>query len=733
LRTKAQIIGIAAIFMVLLYNSPAGLVLYWTTSQVFSLCKNIAMKTDVLRKKEAVLLLCFGVIILSVIGMVTRVLDTPSEEYTAEALLILAVVQLVKISLELKNENPPYILTALKRYDKYLPNGRFRDLIAVNACFVLLYGICIPSSVLSSSAREFVDSSSGRFLTELLTYPAMIYTGFFMVWISVFYLFSGRRGRRTLFSILIILLSVSLLNYFTFDIKPNFYYADLSFDGALNTPISSAVINLVLSAVVGFLGLAAWKKKTKTAGSVAGVVAMALLLLGGYNIAQISTTLAGPSPKAADEQTMIESGGILPLSKTANNVIVFMLDRALGAYVPYIIEEKPELKEAFDGFVFYPNTASNGSLTIYGAPPLYGGYEYTPDAIIKNSDKSVEQMRKEALKVLPVLFSENEFRTTVTDPALFDVSLYHDYSGITAINLVGQFNDTYVNLFKDSIRPIQRRNFVVFSIYRTVPLLFRKYVYSNGSYLNVNNLRDAYTQAFIDNYAALSALPSVMACDESDQGSFLFLQNATPHEPTVLKAPDYTVEPGEGSYEIPYGERTVNGRTLKIEELFCWKQYSVTMATFRKLVEWIDRLKELGIYDNTRIILVADHGIAFSPPQFPDLVLPEGSGIESCNPLLMVKDFNSRGEMSVNMEFMTNADVPAIATKDVIQNPINPFTGNELSGDKKQDGVLIMGGVARRTDNVDAMQSMSDYKWWRVKDNIFDLNCWEMITGEESE
>ena len=40
-KEKAQIYGMALIFLVILYNSPAGLVLYWTMNNVFSLIKNV--------------------------------------------------------------------------------------------------------------------------------------------------------------------------------------------------------------------------------------------------------------------------------------------------------------------------------------------------------------------------------------------------------------------------------------------------------------------------------------------------------------------------------------------------------------------------------------------------------------------------------------------------------------------------------------------------------------------
>ena len=44
LREKVQIYGMAALFLVVLYNSPAGLVVYWTMNNILSLVKNIFYK-----------------------------------------------------------------------------------------------------------------------------------------------------------------------------------------------------------------------------------------------------------------------------------------------------------------------------------------------------------------------------------------------------------------------------------------------------------------------------------------------------------------------------------------------------------------------------------------------------------------------------------------------------------------------------------------------------------------
>ncbi|MBO5691100.1 MAG: membrane protein insertase YidC, partial [Spirochaetaceae bacterium] len=60
-KEKAQIYGMALLFLVILYNSPAGLVLYWTMNNVFSLVKNIFYK---LKHPVWVLyiLMCLGIV-----------------------------------------------------------------------------------------------------------------------------------------------------------------------------------------------------------------------------------------------------------------------------------------------------------------------------------------------------------------------------------------------------------------------------------------------------------------------------------------------------------------------------------------------------------------------------------------------------------------------------------------------------------------------------------------------
>lgn len=66
-----------------------------------------------------------------------------------------------------------------------------------------------------------------------------------------------------------------------------------------------------------------------------------------------------------------------------------MLDRAVGEFLPYIFNKKPELQAQFDGFTAYMDVVSTGSLTNMGTPALMGGYEYTVDQINLRKDEKL--------------------------------------------------------------------------------------------------------------------------------------------------------------------------------------------------------------------------------------------------------------------------------------------------------------------------------------------------------
>jgi len=82
----------------------------------------------------------------------------------------------------------------------------------------------------------------------------------------------------------------------------------------------------------------------------------------------------------------------------------------------------------------------------------------------------------------------------------------------------------------------------------------------------------------------------------------------------------------------------------------------------------------------------------------------------------MIKDFNTRGSLNTDNTFMTIADVPLLALHGIIENPVNPFTGNELQSNK-ENGIFV-------TTSGHLSYTISDNQWLHVHSNIFDLANW---------
>ena len=138
------------------------------------------------------------------------------------------------------------------------------------------------------------------------------------------------------------------------------------------------------------------------------------------------------------------------------------------------------------------------------------------------------------------------------------------------------------------------------------------------------------------------------------------------------------------------------------------------------------------MYDNTKIIIVSDHG--FCLEQYPDRIFGKAWNNDNANPndtmyynaLLLVKDFGETGDIKINDTFMTNADVPAIATKDVIESPINPYTKNPIKEDKK-DEVHIYAGHHWAVEENDGTQ-FRKAPYYVVKNDIRNLNNWKKVS-----
>lgn len=222
----------------------------------------------------------------------------------------------------------------------------------------------------------------------------------------------------------------------------------------------------------------------------------------------------------------------------------------------------------------------------------------------------------------------------------------------------------------------------------------------------------SFNLTFEQQYEELRNFPAITEITDADQGTFFMCCNEATHEPTILSEPDYTPSfyVDNTFFDAKHLDRfELNGKKMKMDNYSQMYHYQVNMAALLQLGCWFDYLRENEVYDNTRIIIVGDHG--FELGQFEELLVGDWLDAMALNPLLMVKDFNADG-FTEDRSFMTNADVPMLALQDLIENPVNPYTGKELNYEPK------MSGPVRIRNKIE------------VEKDIFDPDNWKKLYDE---
>ena len=686
LRSKIQLTGMALIFLALLYSSPAGLTLYWTLNNLFSLVKNLLARFGRPRKKAGERRLP---------GVLRR------------------------------KANPALFFAA--------------------AGFIaLLTGLLIPSAVLVSSPSEFIDPDAGLNPVWYAVNALVLSAGIFVLWTGIYYALAGNAVKKVLEWGIWLAAGLMLLNYMAFPTGGGSLSNLLRFE---EVPVFSARRKLLnagaLTALAVIMSLLYLRRENLTR-LMCLTAAAVTAVMGGMNLVNTQRGVAEALPlleRSRSQQAEIQ------LSATGKNVVVIMLDRAVGAFFPVILAEKPELEASFDGFVFYPNTLSHGPYTNFGAPGVFGGYEYTPAEMNRRDTEPLQEKHNEALLLMPALFSEAGYTVTVCDPPYAgnyqmtpDLSLYDDLPNTKAYVTEGAFNEEDTQ----RSRQLRMRSFFCYSLCETAPLAFYGSLYNLGRYnapidersetlfqtVYSQHASEGYFYGFMDTYSVLKNLSQITKVTDQPAGTLLLMVNRTTHEPMLLSEPDY--EPAayvdNTEYDLAHENRFLAGDLpLKMTTGFQMSHYHANMAAMIQIARWLDGLKALGVYDQTRIILVADHGRNLE--MLEGTSLDEDDDVLGYNPLLLVKDFDSRGEVRTDRSFMTNADTPGLAMAGIIENPVNPFTGNTIQREAGEAPQQVTTSHQHRVAE-NRGNTFLPGEWYAVREDIFNMDNWQYL-GEQ--
>ncbi|MBP5180220.1 MAG: membrane protein insertase YidC [Clostridiales bacterium] len=698
LKSKIQLYGMALLFLVLLYNSPSGLAFYWTLNNVFSLFKNALYK---LKKPGFVfsVFCAFTGIVMAV--YINTLYDTPFPTRRLR-LTILALALLVPLLIHFMREKGffgKFRKIGLGEYSK-----SHRNIFILSGSFLtVLTGAMIPASVVKVSPTEFMDIMNLRSPNTFVIHSLLIAAGFFVVWGGVFFSLAGKSSRVIMSYIWWALCPASAVTYLFFgtdlgEISVNFvFYEPLSF------AFPQKVINLLVIAAVFVVMFILFRCSSRVTEGIAIILVIVAVVMSGSYMMTIDRSYRELLSRRNLEIPQI------PLSSTGQNVMVLMLDRAPGFMAPIIFNELPELQEQFDGFTVYPNTLSFGNHTKFGAPALFGGYDYTTSAICADDTRTLRQKHDEALAVMPAIFSNEGFEVTLLDPPYAgylddpDLGIFEELglTDIHAYHALGVIEEGFYN-FNAIQEKLWERNYFCYSLFKISPLFVQETVYNNGLYNEAdvgmsyeweltipqvsfgNSSSWGVLEEFMESYEVLTKLSDITVIEDDVPGTFMYMDNDATHFAMLLQAPEYIPAQSVDNTEYDAAHRDrfedgVNGYALNMDQFSAMQFYTSNAGAYIQLGQYFDYLREQGVWDNTRIIIVADHGIMYRDCDLFYGQLRMGMmGIDAYNPILMVKDFGSTG-FEISDEFMTNADVPYLAVNGIVEDPVNPFTGNPIT------------------------------------------------------
>jgi hypothetical protein len=299
-----------------------------------------------------------------------------------------------------------------------------------------------------------------------------------------------------------------------------------------------------------------------------------------------------------------------------------------------------------------------------------------------------------------------------------DISIYEPYPAVNAVKIIGKYTKHWLEKNRDvavfDAAAFLQYNLLRFSFLRIAPPFLRFFVYDDGKWLSkIGDTNQGFSLATLDEYVALDTLPEITAVD-GGKGTLAVITNQLTHEPAFLQAPAY--RPAETITDRGGGPYAHNAA------------YHANMAAFLLLARYFAWLKEHGVYDNTRIIITADHGWPSSLDFEGNITLPNGEALVSYNPLFLVKDFGAEGPLAVDRSFMTNADTPSLAVDGLIPDALNPWTGNPLLP-AKEHGVTITTSDLWSPDlHTKYAFKIRDDEYLTVHTDIFDPENWRPQT-----
>lgn len=420
-----------------------------------------------------------------------------------------------------------------------------------------------------------------------------------------------------------------------------------------------------------------------------------LLLIVFQSLGGLSNLLDFKAPERATTSLPDQLGRF----SRESNVIHIVLDGFQGSVFEDLLESHPQLNDELDGFTFFRDASSSSDKARLSIPAILSGRAF-------NNQTSISQYHKSTLEGdnLYRFLADNQFKVDIASPLMWNkpepwfssyMRVPTPYAGKREIENSSAF------LLMD------------ISLFRQVPHFFKPSVYKNGKWLLSGTLVSNPEQQFqtFSNLAFLRDLQSRMEVT-ANQPRYKFLHLITPHPPLVTRS------------DCGFSGTPLNNRaTAYPDQAYC---------ALEAVTAFLAKLKAQGIYDQSLILIHADHGGGV-PFDMTDENGEPTNSFEALHqawgnplPLLLIKPKLAKGPLQVSNRQVQLLDIP-VTVADLLGLE-SPFPGHSMFDQQAPADKLRVFYHSNMPDPEAAKKDrFDDFTGYQINGSIFDVASWKQV------
>jgi len=383
------------------------------------------------------------------------------------------------------------------------------------------------------------------------------------------------------------------------------------------------IINLVIWAVIIIGAVVAYFIFKGKAVKILSLICSFVFLIQVVTLGTLFINYEAKEPELESQfEYAVTDKDLYTVSKD-QNVIFMLLDMFDNEFMRQLLAENPEMEDTFKDFTFFDNAVGAYSTTCYSIGNFLTGTTVNNQG--SNFNDSIE-----------VSYAKTKmFEELIENDYLLDIYIADGYIPQKLRESSANYEATQVEVFDN--RALAKKLYQLVGC-RFAPDYLKRYIWMNGTeFADLKTLKDSEYNAYSDdnlNFYNGLVQNGIKVCDEK---RFKFIHLIGTHHPYKINSDLQPITPTSSSDQVIDTAKGV----MKI------------VSTF------IEELKRNEAYENSTIVLVADHGY-YEP------------GVLT-NPLVMIKQANVNTPFTVSDAPVSHYDLHATIMSSIGLNANNEY------------------------------------------------------------